>query len=137
VPLVHDKPAAAAQARELRAQGLSLRQVGIRLRKQGFVPLRGGIWHPASVAELLRYRDPSDRASAAQRASELRAQGVSLREIGVRLALDGYLPENGGSWYPARVAALLASTSPESNGAEAGLAEMPPSAAAQNGFVAE
>ena len=108
VPLVYDKSAAAARARVLRAEGLSLRLVGVRLRKEGFVPLRGGLWHPASVAELLRHRDPGDRAGAAQRASELRAQGLSLREIGVRLTLDGYVPEHGGSWYPARVTALLA-----------------------------
>ena len=114
VPLVYDKPAAAARARELRAQGLSLRMVGVRLRKEGFVPLRHGIWHPASVGELLRYREPGDRAGAAQRAAELRAQGMSLREIGVRLAMDGYAPENGGSWYPARVVALLAATSQKS-----------------------
>ena len=112
VPLTYDKPAAAARARELRAEKLSLRLIGVRLRKEGFVPLRGGQWHPASVAELLRYRDPDDRVAAAERASELRAQGMSLREIGVRLAMDGYLPESGGAWYPARVASLLASGSP-------------------------
>ncbi len=107
VPLVYDKPAAAARARELRAEKLSLRLIGVRLRKEGFVPLRGGQWHPASVLELLRYRDAGDRAGAAQRASELRAEGMSLREVGVRLSMEGYLPELGGVWYPARVSALL------------------------------
>jgi hypothetical protein len=109
VPLVYDRPAAAARARELRAEKLSLRLIGVRLRKEGFVPLRGGQWHPASVGELLRCRDPGDRAGAAERASELRAAGMSLREIGVRLAMDGHVSETGGSWYPAKVAALLAS----------------------------
>jgi DNA invertase Pin-like site-specific DNA recombinase len=113
VPLVHDKQAAAARARELRAENLSLRLIGLRLRKEGLVPLRGGQWHPAMVAELLRYRDHGDRAGATERASELRAQGMSLREIGVRLALDGHVPEQGGNWYPARVAALLASAHAE------------------------
>lgn len=80
------------------------------MRKEGFVTRRRGLWHPASVAELLRHRDPGDRAGAAQRASEQRTQGLSLREIGVRLTLDGYVPEHGGSWYPARVTALLAAT---------------------------
>jgi site-specific DNA recombinase len=117
VPLRHDKPAAAARAHELRAQGMSLREVGLRLRKEGLVPLRGGKWHPASVAELLRYREPGDRAGAVQRANELRAQGMSLREVGVRLAMEGHLPENGGAWYPARVFALLSTAeSAGSNG---------------------
>ncbi len=109
VPLVYDKSAAAARARELRAEKLSLRLIGVRLRKEGFVPLRGGQWHPASVAELLRHREPGDRAGAAERASELRAAGLSLREVGVRLAMEGHVPEPGGVWYPARVSALLAS----------------------------
>ena len=109
VPLVYDKAAAAARARELRAEKLSLRLIGVRLRKEGFVPLRGGQWHPASIAELLRYREPGDRAGAAERASQLRAEGLSLREVGVRLAMEGYVPEPGGVWYPARVSALLAS----------------------------
>jgi hypothetical protein len=109
VPLVHDKPTAAARARELRAEKLSLRLIGVRLRKEGLVPLRGGQWHPASVLELLRYRDPGDRAGAAERAAELRAQGMSLREVGVRLAMEGHVPDTGGAWYPAKVAALLAS----------------------------
>jgi hypothetical protein len=112
VPLVHDRPTAAARARELRAEKLSLRLIGVRLRKEGLVPLRGGKWHPASVAELLRYRDPDDRVGAAQRAGELRAQGVTLREVGVRLAMEGYVPETGGVWYPARVSALLSSLQP-------------------------
>ena len=110
VPLIYDKPAAAARARELRAEKLSLRLIGVRLRKEGFVPLRGGQWHPASVGELLRHRDPGDRVGAAERASELRAQGMSLREVGVRLAMEGHVPETGGSWYPAKVAALLTSS---------------------------
>jgi DNA invertase Pin-like site-specific DNA recombinase len=108
VPLVHDKPAAAVRARELRAEKLSLRLIGLRLRKEGLVPLRGGQWHPASVAELLRYRDPGDRAGTAERALELRAQGLTLREVGVRLAMEGHMPDSGGTWYPARVSALLA-----------------------------
>lgn len=41
------KPASAARARELRAQEVTLRMIGIRLRKEGLVPLRGGKWHAA------------------------------------------------------------------------------------------
>jgi DNA invertase Pin-like site-specific DNA recombinase len=107
----HDKPAAAARAHELRAQGMSLREVGVRLRKEGLVPLRGGKWHPASVGELLRYRAAGNRAGAAQRASDLRAHGRSLREVGVRLAMEGYAPESGGAFYPALVHALLSRAS--------------------------
>jgi hypothetical protein len=107
VPLVHDKAAAAARARELKSQELSLRAIGVRLRKEGLVPARGGKWHAASVLDLLRYHQPGDVAGVAQRARELRAQGMSLREVGGRLAMEGHVPESGGVWYPARLSALL------------------------------
>jgi hypothetical protein len=109
VPLHHDPEAATVRARELRAQGLSLREVGLRLRKERLTPLRGGVWHPAQVAGLLRGARHGDREAAARRAAELRAQGMQLREIGVRLVTDGFLPKEGGIWHPAQVHALLAS----------------------------
>ena len=109
VPLRYDREAATVRAHELRAQGRSLREVGLRLRKERLTPLRGGIWHPAQVAELLHGARPGDRAAAARRAGELRAQGMHLREIGVRLVTEGFLPKEGGIWHPAQVHALLSS----------------------------
>ncbi|MFO0575433.1 MAG: recombinase family protein [Polyangia bacterium] len=109
MPLRYDREAATARAKELRAQGLSLNKIGQRLRKERLTPLRGGIWHPAQVAELLRAAQPGDREAAARRASELRAQGMQLREIGVRLAVEGFMPKEGGIWQPSAVHALLAS----------------------------
>jgi DNA invertase Pin-like site-specific DNA recombinase len=109
IPLRYDREVATARAKELRAQGLSLNKIGQQLRKEKLTPLRGGIWHPAQVAELLRCALPSDRDGAVRRASELRGQGMHLREIGVRLATEGFLPKEGGVWHPAQVHALLAS----------------------------
>lgn len=109
IPLRYDHEVATARAKELRAQGLSLSQIGLRLRKERLTPLRGGIWHPAQVSELLRGALPGDRAAAIRRANELRALGMQLREIGVRLASEGFLPKEGGIWHPAQVHALLAS----------------------------
>ena len=108
VPLRHDREAATERAKELRAQGLSLSQIGQRLRKERLTPLRGGIWHPAQVSELLRTASRGDREAAARRAIELRAEGMQLREIGVRLVAEGILPKEGGIWHPAQVHALLA-----------------------------
>ena len=109
MPLRYDREAATARARELRALGLSLNKIGQRLRKERLTPLRGGIWHPAQVAELLRGAAPGDREAATRRAAELRAQGMHLREIGVRLVTEGFLPKGGGIWHPAQVHALLSS----------------------------
>ena len=104
-PLRHDPVVATELAKKLRAEGLSLNQIGVRLRKERLTPLRGGKWHPAQVAKLLE--SPADRNSAARRANELRSQGMTLKEIGVRLAMEGFHREDGGAWYPSLVAGML------------------------------
>ena len=109
IPLHFDPEAATARATELRTQGLSLQKIGLQLRKERLTPLRGGIWHPAQVAELLRGAVRGDREAAARRAVELRAEGTQLREIGIRLVAEGFVPKEGGIWHPAQVHALLAS----------------------------
>lgn len=48
-----------------------------------------------------------DRAAMSRRASELRAEGMTLKEIGVRLTMEGYQTRDGGIWHPATVLALL------------------------------
>ena len=106
-PLRHDRKAATEIALKLRAEGLSLNQIGMRLRKERLTPLRGGKWHAAQVAQLLK--KPADRDTAARRACELRAQGMTLKEIGVRLTMEGFQREDGGVWYPALVHGLILS----------------------------
>ena len=83
IPLRYDPEAATARANELRAQGLSLREVGLRLRKERLTPQRGGIWHPAQAAELLREAQRGDREAAARRT-------------------EGFLPKEGDIWHPGR-----------------------------------
>lgn len=108
-PLICDKAQAAERARTLREEGLSLREVGRRLRKAGFVPTRGGNWHASTVAEVLTYRSKADPASAAERACALRTSGHSLRQIAAMLTQEGYLPQSGGRWHPATISGLLSS----------------------------
>lgn len=50
-----EKTIAIRQAHALRAQGLSLRQIGEKLRKARILPARGEVWHAASVLDLLRH----------------------------------------------------------------------------------
>ena len=113
IPLHHDPETATERAKELRAQGLSLNQIGQRLRKEKLTPLRGGIWHAAQVAKLLQDATHGNTEAATRRALELRAEGTSLREIGIRLAGEGLRPKAGGLWHPAQVAKLLASAETE------------------------
>jgi site-specific DNA recombinase len=115
IPLHYDRETATERATELRAEGLSLREVGLRLRKERLTPLRGGIWHPAQVSELLRTATRDDREAVSRRAIALRTEGMQLREIGVRLATEGYWPKEGGIWHPGQVHALLASGQPEAD----------------------
>lgn len=49
-----DKTSAVTRAGELRAQGLSLRQIGERLTGERLLPPRSNRWHAASVLDLLR-----------------------------------------------------------------------------------
>ena len=107
VQRVCDKQRAAERARELRAEGLSLRAIGVKLRKEGLVPPRGGLWHAASVLDLLRHGIPAGKTSTAQRAAELRAQGLSLRAIALRLQQEGHKHARGSCWHAAGVSALL------------------------------
>lgn len=52
--VVRDKGAAAMRASVLRGQGLSLRNIGEKLRSENFLPPRGEVWHAASILDLLR-----------------------------------------------------------------------------------
>ena len=48
-----------------------------------------------------------DKQAAAQRAAQLRAQRLSLRDIGALLLGEGYLPPRAEQWYAATVMDLL------------------------------
>ena len=112
VPSRFDPEAATALAVELRKEGFSLSQIGARLRKAKLTPQRGGKWFPAQVAKLLTDSVGQDRAAMSRRASELRAEGMTLTEIGGRLAIEGYQTTEGGIWHPASVCVLLQSIEP-------------------------
>lgn len=51
-------------AKALRAEGISLAEIGAKLKTQGLSPMHGGVWHPAQVRKLLatvsEAKDPWD-----------------------------------------------------------------------------
>lgn len=102
-PVRRDKKAAELRAKELRAEGLSLRVIGERLLKEGLYPPRGEQWYAATVADLLSVKDAKE---AAGRARELRAEGHSLREIGRLLLYEGFQPPQGLLWPLKTIAKL-------------------------------
>jgi len=101
-------------------------QIVQRLGQEGLPP-RGKRWHTKSVYQVLtragrtvrEYRQDAprvlptvlevkrDKQAAAQRAVQLRAQRLSLRDIGARLLGEGLLPPRGAQWYAATVLDLL------------------------------
>ena len=62
-PVTRDKAIAAARAAELRAQGLSLRQIAIRLQDERCLPPRADTWQAAGILELLRMSISGQSAS--------------------------------------------------------------------------
>ena len=97
----------AARARELSAQGYSLRQIAERLTAEKHIPQRATEWHAATVRSLLRRTADNVRKSAAEVAREMRDAGASLRQIGRALGEQGYTPPRGGRWHAATVMVLL------------------------------
>lgn len=55
--LVRDRGVAAARAKELRAQGLSLRKIADQLHRERILPMRSNAWHAAGVMDLLRWSE--------------------------------------------------------------------------------
>jgi hypothetical protein len=55
-----DKSVAAARAAELRAQGLSLRQIAAKLHTERCLPPRAEAWQAAGILELLRLARPGN-----------------------------------------------------------------------------
>lgn len=53
---VKDNEHAAIRAKELRARGHSLREVGRRLLYEGYLPAQGGQWSPTAVSSMLALR---------------------------------------------------------------------------------
>lgn len=104
---VCDIEVSAARARELSAQGYSLRQIAERLTAERHIPQRATEWHAATVRSLLRRPTGDVRKSAAEVAREMRDAGASLRQIGRALGEQGYEPLRGGRWHAATVMVLL------------------------------
>mgnify|MGYP000243396952 FL=1 len=107
VERICDPAVSAARARELAAQGYSLRQIAERLTTERHVPQRASAWHAATVRSLLRRPTSEANKTAAEVARGLRDAGYSFRLIGRELSVQGYKPSRGGRWHPATVMNLL------------------------------
>ena len=113
----------------LHSKKLSPCQIAKRLEQEA-MPARGNKWHTRSISQILeragyKVRTPRkevprvkatpvemkrDKQAATQRAVQLRAQRLSLRDIGACLLGEGYLPPRSMQWYAATVLDLLPRT---------------------------
>lgn len=123
---VRSEQAAIKRVCALHRRGVPLPAICDRLTQEGHKP-RGSRWHKRTVCRILEgagYENPErrkkaprvraeraeikrDKPAASARAVELRAQKLSLREIGARLLGEGYLPPRAAQWYAATVMELL------------------------------
>lgn len=110
-PRVWDRERAMELALACRKEGLSLRAIAKQLDAARLAPARGGEWHAATILTLLGPMSAIDAVDERTRAQQLRAEGLTLREIGRRLTADGYRPPRAGHWHTQAVSALLAASS--------------------------
>ena len=108
-PHTHDKQRAYKIAYELRSDDRTYEFIAKELNKAGLRPLKAAEYKVSSVMDLLRSAVFHDRATPRGLALYLKEQGLSLREIGLRLAQAGHFPKRGGQWYPQTVKLLMVS----------------------------
>lgn len=105
----HDKQKAYQIAYALRSDDRTYEFIAKELTKAGLRPLKSDCYRTSSVMDLLRSAVYHDRKTPRGLALYLKEQGLSLREIGLRLAQAGHFPKRGGQWYPQTVKLLLVS----------------------------
>ena len=108
-PRVFDRQRAYKIAYELRSDDRTYEFIAKELNKAGLRPLKAAEYKVSSVMDLLCSAVFHDRASPRGLALYLKEQGLSLREIGLRLAQAGHFPKRGGQWYPQTVKLLMIS----------------------------
>lgn len=107
--LVYDRHRAYSIAYQLRSEERTLSFIAEHLTKQGLRPRCGQRYQWYSVQDLLRSATYHDRATPQGCARFWKEQGLSLREICLKLKEQGHSPKRGGMWYPQTVKMLLVS----------------------------
>ena len=104
---VRDKSMVSKRILELRAEFLNLSEIGRKLTRENYMPVRGSKWYAATVQAYLRECASYDYDSIVKLVLSLREQKRTLAEIGAELTLRGFTPQRGGRWFPAQVKAIL------------------------------
>lgn len=104
---VYDRQRAYDMAYALKAEGHKFAWIAEQLNKAGLRPGKASEYHWWSVQELLRSAVYYDRSTPVGCAKYWKAQGLSLREISMKLMENGHRPKRGGQWFAQQVKQLL------------------------------
>lgn len=104
---IRDEDAVTRRIAELRAQGLSYKDIGAQLTREKLMPQVGSKWHAQTVRALWETVSSYDPGKARELAMGLRRANYSLRMIGEELSLRGLTPPGGGIWHAGQVRLLL------------------------------
>jgi DNA invertase Pin-like site-specific DNA recombinase len=109
---IRDKTLIINRIFELKAAGLNLSEIGRQLTRENMMPVRGSMWHSATVSAYISERASYHHDEIAKTVLALREQKRTLSQICADLTLRGFTPQRGGRWFPAQIKVILDANHP-------------------------
>ena len=104
---IRDQDLVKKRIAELRAQGLTYKEIGKQLTAEKLMPDVGSLWHHQTVKDRWESASSYDQDKAMELAVGFRRANYPLRKIAEELTLRGLTPKRGGTWHPQQVRELL------------------------------
>ena len=104
---IRDQDLVKRRIAELRAKGLTYKEIGKQLTTEKLMPDVGSLWHHQTVKDRWESAASYDQDKAMELAGGFRRANYPLRKIAEELTLRGLTPKRGGTWHPQQVRELL------------------------------
>lgn len=104
---IRDQDLVKKRIAELRAKGLTYKEIGKQLTTEKLMPDVGSLWHHQTVKDRWESASSYDQDKAMELAVGFRRANYPLRKIAEELTLRGLTPKRGGTWHPQQVRELL------------------------------
>lgn len=104
---IRDQDLVKQRIAELRAKGLTYKEIGKQLTAEKLMPDVGSMWHHQTVKDRWESASSYNQDQAMQLAVGFRRANYPLRKIAEELTLRGLTPKRGGTWHPQQVRELL------------------------------
>ena len=104
---IRDQDLVKKRIAELRARGLTYKEIGKQLTAEKLMPDVGSLWHHQTVKDRWESASSYDQDKAMELAVGFRRANYPLRKIAEELTLRGLTPKRGGTWHPQQVRELL------------------------------